>query len=176
VEYTASPANLILVGDKHKEVRLHLAGAKSDLDSINPAELNVKIDLSKAVPGKQIFLISGDKLRLPKDVKLLDMIPSSMELSLASIVEQEVDIKPQLVGKLPGGLKIIEIKMIPQKVKVLLPEAAGKKKATDVITTPIYLEGIYNDTSLFCKIIAPPSFQPADKRWPDVEVVIKVGY
>ena len=50
------------------------------------------------------------------------------------------------------------------------------KGAIDVITTPIYLEGIYNDTSLFCKIIAPPAVQPADKRWPDVEVVIKVGY
>ena len=176
VDYTASPANLILVGDKQKEVRLHLAGAKSDLDSINPAELNVKIDLSKAAPGKQIFLISGDNLRLPKEIKVLDMVPSSMELSLAAIVEQEVNIRPQLVGKLPGGLKITEIKMIPPKVKVLSPEANGKKKAIDVITTPIYLESIYNDTSLYCKIIAPPAVQPADKRWPDVEVVIKVGY
>ena len=175
VEYTASPANLILVGDKQKEVRLHLAGSKSDLDSINPAELNVKIDLSKAVPGKQIFLINGEKLRLPKDVKLLDMVPSSMELSLAAIVEQEVNIKPQLVGKLPVGLKIIEIKMIPPKVKVLSPEANGKKKVIEVITTPIYLESIYSDTSLFCKIIAPPAVQPVDKRWPDVEVLIKVG-
>jgi YbbR domain-containing protein len=175
VEYTASPASLILVGDKQKEVRLHLSGSKSDLDSINPAELNVKIDLSKAVPGKQIFLISGENLRLPKNVKLLDMVPSSMELTLAAIVEQEVNIKPQLVGKLPTGLKIIKIEVIPQKVKVLSPKADGKSKTVDVITTPIYLESIYNDTSLYCKIIAPPAVQPVDKRWPDVEVVIKVG-
>jgi len=176
VEYTPSPANLILVGEKQKEVRLHLAGSKSDLDSINPAELNVKIDLSKAVPGKQIFLISGENLRLPKDVKLLDMVPSSMELTLAAIVEQEVNIKPQLVGKLPAGMKIIKIEVVPQKVKVLSPKADGKSKAVDVITTPIYLESIYNDTSIYCKIIAPPAVQPVDKRWPDVEVVIKVGY
>jgi uncharacterized protein (TIGR00159 family) len=176
VEYTASPTNLILVGDKQKEVRLHLSGSKSDLDSINPDELNVKIDLSKAVPGKQIFLISGENLRLPKNVKLLDMVPSSMELNLAAIVEQEVSIKPQLVGKLPADLKIIKIEVIPQKVKVLSPKADGRSKAVDVITTPIYLESIYSDTSLYCKIIAPPAVQPADKRWPDVEVVIKVGY
>jgi YbbR domain-containing protein len=176
VEYTASPADLILVGDKQKEVRLHLAGSKSDLDSINPAELSVKIDLSKAVPGKQTFLISGDNLRLPRDVKLLDMVPSSMELTLAEIVEHEVYIKPQLVGNLPAGLKIIKIEVIPQKIKVLSPEADGKKKIIDVITTPIYLQSIYNDTSLFCKIIAPPAVQPTDKRWPDVEVVIKVGH
>jgi uncharacterized protein (TIGR00159 family) len=176
VEYTASPPNIILVGDKQKEVRLHLVGSKSDLDSINPAELNVKIDLSKAVPGRQTFLITGENLRLPKNVRLLDMVPSSMELTLAAIVEQEVNIKPQLVGKLPVGMKIKKIDVIPQKVKVLSPKADGKSKAVDVITTPIYLESIYNDTSIYCKIIAPPAVQPVDKRWPDVEVVIKVGY
>jgi hypothetical protein len=46
----------------------------------------------------------------------------------------------------------------------------------NLITMPIYLESIYNDTNIFCKIIAPPAVQPVDKRWPDVEVVIKVGY
>lgn len=175
VEYTASPASLILVGDKQKEVRLHLSGSKSDLDSVNQDELNVKIDLSKAVPGKQIFLISGENLRLPKNVKLLDMVPSSMELTLAEIVEQEVNIKPQLVGKLPARLKIIKIEVLPQKIKVLSPMADGRSKAVEVITTPIYLESIYNDTSLYCKIIAPPTVHPVDKHWPDVEVVIKVG-
>ena len=176
VEYTAPPADLILVGDKQKEVRLHLSGLKSDLDSIDQDELNVKIDLSNAVPGKQIFLISGEDLRLPREVNLVDMVPSSMELTLAAIVEQEVSIKPQLVGKLPAGLKIAKIEVIPQKVKVLSPKDGRKAKAVDVITTPIYLKSIFNDTSIYCKIIAPPAVQPADKRWPDVEVVIKVGY
>ena len=175
VEYTASPADLILIGDKQKEVRIHLAGSRADLDSINSATLNIKIDLSNALPGKQVFLISGENLRLPRNVKLLDMVPSSMELTLASIVEQEVTIKPQLVGKLPAGLKIIKIEVLPPHVKVLSPEADGKKQLVDVITTPVYLESIYKDTSLYCKIIAPPAVQPVDKRWPDVEVVIKVG-
>jgi hypothetical protein len=65
--------------------------------------------------------------------------------------------------------------VIPQKVKVLSPEAEGKKQAVDVITTPVYLASICQDTSVFCKIIAPPSVQPVEKRWPDVEVVIKIG-
>ena len=135
-----------------------------------------KIDLSKTAAGKQTFPITIENIQLPGDVKLLDVIPSSVELTLAEIEEREVAIKPQLVGKLPGGMKVIEIKVIPQKVKVLSPKADGKPKAVDVITTPIYLESIYNDTSIFCKIIAPPAVQPVDKRWPDVEVVIKVGY
>ena len=73
-------------------------------------------------------------------------------------------------------MKILSVEVVPEKVKVLSPVSAGKSQAVNVITTPIYLESIYNDTNIYCKIIAPPAAQPADKRWPDVEVVIKVGY
>jgi uncharacterized protein (TIGR00159 family) len=176
VGYTASPENLSLVGDKQKEVRLHLAGPRSDLESINPDQLSVKIDLSKTVAGKQTFLITDENIQLPGDVKLLDVIPSSVELMLAEIEEREVTIKPQLVGKLPGTMKIIAMEVNPEKVKILSPVAQGKSKVTSVLTTPIYLESVYNDTKIFCKIIAPPAVQPTDRRWPDVEVMIKVGY
>jgi uncharacterized protein (TIGR00159 family) len=168
VEYTASPENLILIGDKQKEIRLHL--------TINPTQLGVKIDLSKTVVGKQTFLVTESNIQLPADIKLLDVIPSSVELTLAEIEEREVPIKPQFVGKLPGRMKLLAVGVIPDKVKVLSPLTKGKEKAVNVITTPIYLESIYNDTKIYCKIIAPPTVQPTEKRWPDVEVEIKVGY
>ena len=176
VGYSTSPPDLILVGDKQKEVRLHLAGPKSDLDSINPAQLSIKIDLSKTEKGKQTFPITAENIQLPGDVKLLDVMPPSVELTLAEIEEREVTIKPQLVGKLPGKMKILEIEVVPKHVKVLSPVEEDKNKVLNVITTPIYLESIYNDTKIYCKIIAPPTAQPTEKRWPDVEVIIKVGY
>jgi uncharacterized protein (TIGR00159 family) len=176
VGYTASPPNLILVGDKQKEVRLNLAGPKSDLDSINLNQISAKIDLSKTVAGKQTIPITGENIKLPEDVHLLEIIPSSVEITLAEIEEREIVIKPQLVGKLPAGMKILAIEVVPEKVKVLSPVTEGKDRTVSVITTPIYLEGIYTDTNIFCKIIAPPVAQPVDKRWPDVEVTIKVGH
>jgi len=174
VEYTASPSNLVLVGDKSQEVRLHLSGPKVDLDSIDPGQLNAKIDLSKAVVGKQTFLITRDNLKLRQGVILLDVTPQSIELELAEIIEQEVSIKPQLVGKLPSGLKIRSIKVEPEKIKVLSPVSLKKGAGINVITTPIYLESLSDDASIFCKIIAPPSVHPVDKRWPDVQVTILI--
>ncbi len=175
VGYTASPSNLVLVGDKSKDVRLHLSGPKSDLDSVNPGQVNVKIDLSKAVDGKQAFLITRDNLKLPQGVILLDVTPQSIELELSEIIEQEITIKPQLVGKLPSGLKIRSIKVEPEKIKVLSPVSLIKGAGINVITTPIYLESISDDASIFCKIIAPPSVHPVDKGWPDVKVTILIA-
>jgi len=174
VEYTTSPEHLILVGDKQKEVRLHLAGSKSDLASVHPDQMSAKIDLSKAVAGKQTFLITKENMRLSRGIQLLDVVPSSVELTLAQIVELEVTVKPQLVGKLPGGRKIQSIELKPAKLKVFSPVTHGQTQSVNVMTTPIYLESIYEDTKLYCKIIAPPSVHPSEKRWPDIEVLITV--
>ena len=174
IEYVASPAELALVGDKPAEVKLHLAGPKSDLDSMNPSQLSVKVDLSEAKPGKQTFVVAESDVKLPKRVRLLDAEPSSFELSLLEILQKEFVVKPQLVGKLPGSLKLVSIEVRPQKVRGFAPVAQGEEEDFTVMTTPVYLESIKENTRLFCKIIAPPSIQPTDKRWPDVEIVIRV--
>ena len=176
VEYTASPSHLVLVGDKDNDIRLHLSGTKSDLDALNPEDLSVKIDLSKAAAGKQAFGITAENIRLPRSVNLVDVVPSSIELTLAEIVEKEIGIEPQLVGHLPGSMKILSIEVIPASVKVFSPADDKKEKTTRLITTPVYLNSINRDATIYCKIIAPPSMQPVDKRWPDVEIVIKIGY
>ncbi|MGD9368961.1 MAG: CdaR family protein [Desulfobacteraceae bacterium] len=94
VEYTVTSPSLVLVGDKEKQVRLHLAGSKSALSGLSPSMLSVKIDLSKAGGGKQSFLISAENIHLPRDVQLVDIVPSSVDLTLAAIVEKELIVKP----------------------------------------------------------------------------------
>ena len=58
---------------------------------------------------------------------------------------------------------------------MLSPPVENKDKPLTLTTTPIYLESISYNTTPYCKIIAPPPMQPADKRWPDVEVIITVA-
>ncbi len=175
VEYTASSPNLTLVGNKAEEVRLHLSGPKSALDTVNPSHTIVKIDLSKALPGKQSFIITRENIQLPKDVHLLDVVPSSFELTLAEIIEKELVIQPQLVGKLPDGLKIHSLEVKPEKIKVFSPASDEMDKLLSLTTTPIYLNNIYESTTIYCKIIALPAVQPKEKRWSDVVVRITVG-
>ena len=57
VEFTAMPHNMVLVGEKISEVKLHLAGSKPDLDSLTPGQITVNIDLSMAMPCVQDVVI-----------------------------------------------------------------------------------------------------------------------
>ena len=89
-------------------------------------------------------------------------------------MEKNLAIKPQIIGKLPGNLKIAKITVNPDTVLVTMPAGRDEKQTTEVLTTPIYLESIATDSRLFTKIIARPSIQPVARRWPDVEVTIEL--
>jgi YbbR domain-containing protein len=114
-------------------------------------------------------------MRLPKNVKLLDVEPSNVELSFARRVKKEVRIDPQLIGQLPEGLVMASLEVKAEKILVFLPSEESGTTLNSVTTTPIYLETMRKDTILFCKIISPPSIQPVEKRWPDVEVHLVIG-
>jgi uncharacterized protein (TIGR00159 family) len=174
VEYTMASSDLVLVGEREKELQLYLAGTKSTLDALKSSDLRVKIDLSAYGPGTQSVFITSDKIRLPKGVKLLESLPSSLELTLAAITEQWADITPQLVGILPEGLKISAVTVSPDRVKVLSPAPEENGKPISVTTTPVYLESINKSIRFLCKIIAPQTVQPVGRQWPDVEVDIDV--
>ena len=176
IEYVAAPEHIAIVGDKPTEVKALLSGPKADLNGITSSQLAFRIDLSKMAPGKHTFVVTESNLQLPKRVKLLDADPSTFVLSFREIREKVVTVKPQLIGKLPEGFQIVAVSVNPQKIRILAPPGDPKTKNESVVvmTTPIYLENIREDTTIFCKIIAPPAIQPVDKGWPDVEVAITV--
>ena len=173
VEYIAAPQNLALRGDNPTEVKLQLTGPKSDLDKINPANLSVKIDLSQAKAGGQVFVVSKEDIALPRGIKLVNANPSSISLSLEEIAEFEVEVQPQLVGTLPQGLELVSVEVNPKQLRVLSPPSDASQKIT-IVTEPIYLESIKKNETVVRKVIAPPTVRPEGKKWPDVEVIIKV--
>ena len=173
IEYIGIPERLALAGDQPTEIKLHLTGPKSNLDAITPANLSTRFDLSKAFAGRQVFVVSRENVLLPRSVKLVGASPTSISVSLEEIVEIEVEVQPQLVGTLPQGLELVSVTVEPQQVKIMAP-AGGMGQRINLMTEPIYLESIKKNAKFSNKIVAPPNVQPAGKKWPDVEVVIKV--
>lgn len=174
IEYTATAQDVVMIGEKPKDIRVHITGSKSDLSTLSPSSLSVKIDLAKSGEGKQTFPINEDNIQLPKGLRLIDVEPSSVEITMAKLIMKEVGINPQLVGKLPEGLELVSVNTVPDKISVSLPSAENGKTTQQVTTTPVYLSTIRETTTLFCKIVAPPTVQPREKQWPDVSVTLTI--
>ncbi len=175
VEYTATAEDVVMTGEKAVEAKLHLSGPKSDLDAASPVSLGVKIDLSKMAAGKQTVYISQENIRLPRDVRLLDVEPPGIEVNIAKLTKTALPVKPQLVGSLPDGLRLVSSAVVPESLLVFVPSGDAGKAYKSITTTPIYLNNIRENTMVYCKVVAPQAVQPVDKRWPDVEVHVTVA-
>jgi len=103
----------------------------------------------------------------------LEIQPANLTLELRNLTMSQMKVTPQFIGELQEGYKIKDIEISPALVDVIVPEGeeGGQK---ELLTTPIYLQGVKNTTTVYCKIVAPYGFQPQDKRWPDVSVTIHV--
>ncbi|NDY74215.1 hypothetical protein DO021_20255 [Desulfobacter hydrogenophilus] len=174
VEYTATAENVVMTGEKAKEARLHLSGSRSDLADLSPSTMGVKIDLAKMAAGKQTVFISQDNLRLPKGVRLLDVDPASIEVNISKLSRILLPVKPQLVGSIPDGLRMTAARVVPESLLVFVPSGDAEKSYKNITTTPVYLDNIRENTMVYCKVVAPQSVQPVDKRWPDVEIQVMV--
>lgn len=174
VEYTSSPAGLMLVGEKINEVNVHLAGTKSDLDNLINSPKSVVVSLAEMGAGKRVVLITDDNLKLPRNISLLDVVPESLDVHLAEIVQKEVPIVPQLLGKVSDGRTIKQVTVEPEMIQVLAPPDRDGTKTVNLSTTPIYLNSIESSSTIYCKVIAPPSMQSFEKKWPDVKVFIEI--
>ncbi|WP_136809862.1 diadenylate cyclase [Desulfosediminicola flagellatus] len=174
IEYTSHAEGLVLIGNRVNELVVHVMGPKSALTDFVLSEPNAQVNLSKMSEGSHTLLITNENVKHPKNITVLDITPAEVELNLSAIVQKTVPIVPQLIGQLPEGLKIKKIQISPPDLQIFSPPVRADNKALTVSTTPIYLGSIHSDSRILCKIIAPPSFQPVDKRWPDVEVLISL--
>lgn len=170
-----TPAELALVGSKPVNAKLHLAGDERSINFVDPHSLNVRIDLSKALPGKQTVVITPDDVKLPKYVRLIDVEPASFDVTLNTLAEREVPVSPQLVGQLPPGFSLQDVSVKPALVRAISPANDPVASERGLTTSPIYLQGLSSSSVLYVKIIAPPYFQPVDRRWPDVEVRVEIS-
>ena len=174
IEYLSATKKLIVVGEKPSEMNLNLVGTPSELDHINPMQLRVHIDLSKLSPGKNIINITEEHVTLPKHIILLATNPSRLKINITKLKEVEAIIKPQLIDSLPKGKKIRKIKLKPETITVLAPMDSNEQGEIVLWTTPIYLENVKQDVTLFCKLIAASNIQDLDRDLPDVEVNISL--
>jgi YbbR domain-containing protein len=175
VEYVVPSKDIALVGDKPTEVKLLLSGPKADLDRIRLSQLAVRIDLSDAMPGKQAIPVTDENVKLPRSIKLVGVDPPNFVLNVQQVFETEATVVPQIIGKVVKGLKVVSVDVNPATVRVLCPTDKSKQRKLNVMTTPIYLESIKEDSKLFCKIIAPAGIRPVESRWPDIEVSIALS-
>jgi len=139
VEYTKRNPEMEIVDTSIDAVSLHLAGSGTLIKSIRPEQVQVRLDLEKAVVGENIFSITQDNITLPPGIFLKKVTPPVVEVTLDKTIKKKLPVQVDWVGRLPENFILSDITIDPGTIEVV-----GGKRILQNIST-IYTEKIQLD-------------------------------
>ncbi|HXY04582.1 MAG TPA: CdaR family protein [Terriglobales bacterium] len=131
------PSNLELSSETVPKAQVRLRGPAPLIRHLQPADAFAEIELSGVKPGERTFDL---KVHHPRDLTLVQLIPSSVHLAFDLHSSRPIPVKPRLTGTLPQGYQLAKLTLLPSSVEI-----SGPKQHVDefdaATTDPIDLTG-----------------------------------
>ena len=108
-----------------QEVELRVRGLDERIELIRRNDLVVNVDLTELKPGEQVLILTPEtvSISLPDGVKLVDLQPSRIAVTIDTMIEKEVAVKAVVEGSPQNGFEVYgEPQILPQRVKVRGPK------------------------------------------------------
>jgi uncharacterized protein (TIGR00159 family) len=175
VEFMNRGPKLELLATSASSVTLQLSGSGSLIRSVRPDQVQVKLNLEKAVAGSNQIAIARESIVLPPGIQLNQVEPQILEVNLDERYQKNFPIQPDWTGKLPAGFILQDARTIPDMVKVTGGSQALKEIQT-IYTEKIPLENITADGAVSVGLVLFPSNLKLDDASKNkVEVIYKIA-
>lgn len=171
IEYIKKDKNIVLK-EKINETKLLLEGPIAALRSLEPSELRILVDVSNLEPGRHNINLGDETVIIPNRFKIIEMDPDSFDIDIKQLFSHNIPIKPQLIGSLPKGFILVKTELSPPAITATMMEETGAKET--LTTTPIYLSGLRESTTVYCKLVNTEGLQLQDKKSNDVIVHLTI--
>jgi len=159
IEYVNRPLAYEILDTSTDEARLQLYGSSALIKSLQPGQVLVRVDLSKAVEGKNVFPITQDNIVLPPGVFLNKVQPSNIDVNLDAPITSELPVQVDWSGKLPENLNLVRVSVAPETVKVTGGRQLLQRLST-IYTAPVRLDNLSKSGTLTTTLVlTPPSLK-----------------
>lgn len=159
VEFVNRPPNFEILDTSMDEARLQLYGSSALIKSLQKGQVQVRVDLNKAVEGHNVFPITQDNIVLPPGVFLNKVQPPTIDVTLDIPVAKEMPVQVDWVGRLPENLSIAKASVTPDAIKIV----GGSKileKVSTIYTAPVRLDNLTKSGTVSTNLVLiPPSLK-----------------
>jgi hypothetical protein len=140
--YLNVASNAQVVNQPPQEVEVEISGDKRKVEQINRSELVVSVDLSDTASGERVVALSPESvyIDLPQGVKLIEIAPSRIAVTIEKVEEREVEVRVETAGAPAAGYEIYSTTVLPPRIRVRGPES-NVRMVEFVTTEKIDIDG-----------------------------------
>jgi diadenylate cyclase len=118
IEFVKRDARLEIIESSSTSVRIQLSGSLQLINRLDPSQIKVRFDLSKAVAGRNSLTITDDDIILPPGASLKKVEPSSIDIMVDTIGQKRLPVQVDWTGTLPPGILVESVRLEPETVEV----------------------------------------------------------
>jgi len=161
IEYMNRNSTMEILATSQHTARLHLSGSGALIRSVEPGQIQVRLDLDEAQVGENTFVITPDNISLPPGVYLKKIEQPTVAITLDMPSKKELPVQVRWTGRLPENLVLAEATLYPGKVQVI-----GGSQVLDTVSTiytePVSLQDLKESGTLTANLVLdPPSLKIA---------------
>lgn len=153
LEFRNIPKSLELISEPPKSVDVWLQGQESSLRGLKIDDVKASIDLSGAKEGESTYYIGPEDVKVPFNLKVLRISPSSIKIHLDNVISKTLEVRPTILGKPAPGFVLSRIEVNPSSIK-----AEGARRVIEPLkflrTEPVDITGAYKNFTQDGKIDA----------------------
>ena len=127
------PSQLEISSEMVPEAQIRVRGPERVIRQLQANEIHAEIELADAKAGDRTFDLTSQQVRHPRDVTVVQVVPSQLHLSFDTRLTREVEIHPRVTGSFADGEQIVKVDADPQRITITGPRHHVEK--IDAATT-----------------------------------------
>jgi YbbR domain-containing protein len=141
LEFQNAPDKLEVNSNYPFEARVTLRGPERLMQELSPSEIHAILDLQGATPGERTFALTRNEIRVPRDVKVMQIVPSQFHISFDRMETRTIPVQPRVIGTLLSGYEIASVTTDPKQVTIAGPERRVNA-IQSALTDPVDATGV----------------------------------
>jgi len=140
IEFHNIPENLEISSEYIPRAQIRVRGPQRVVRRLQAVDVSADIELSGMKPGERTFDLTADQIHQPRELEVVQIIPSQFHLAFDARLSRQVPVRPRVVGTFAPGYAIGHIVAEPSMVMVSGPQK--RVEAVEAaITDPIDASG-----------------------------------
>lgn len=140
LEFQQFPDGLEMMGEAPSLVDVRVRGASSALSLIGPGDIVAQLDLKSARPGRRLYQLTPEQVRVPYGVQVVQVAPTTVALGFEASQSKIVPVVPAVEGDPAPGFVVGKVSVEPPTVEVIGPQSAIDR-VTEALTEPVNVAG-----------------------------------
>lgn len=170
------PPDLEVSSEIIPETQIRVRGPERVIRQLRANEVQAELDLGGTAPQERTFELNSRLVRHPREVTVMQIVPSQVRLAFDTRLTREVEIHPRVVGTFAAGEQIVRVDADPPRLTIVGPRRHVEKIDT-VNTDAIDASGTLGTANFTTHAYVPdPLVQVEQSTTIHVTVVVqKVG-